>query len=47
MKNEKIDFDLSVLSLEELIEVYNNISDYLEFLKSSKIETDEKVNEDE
>ena len=37
MLNEKVDFDLSLLSLEELIQVYKNIEDFLQFLAESKI----------
>lgn len=45
-KEEKVNFDLSVLSLQELIETYNNIDEFLTFLNDSKIEVDEK-DEDE
>lgn len=40
MKNNegKVDFDLSVLSLDELIETYKNILEFLKYLESSKIE---------
>ena len=37
MLNEKVDFDLSLLSLEELIQVYNNIEEFLQFLAETKI----------
>jgi len=37
MKNNKVDFDLSQLSLQELIEVYQDIATFLEFLESKKI----------
>lgn len=37
MLNEKVDFDLSLLSLEELIQVYNNIEEFLQFLEENKI----------
>lgn len=44
MKKEenKVNFDLSVLSLEELIETYENINIFLDYLKESKIEIEEK-----
>ena len=44
MKKEtsKINFDLSVLSLVELIKVYEDISSFLEFLEKKKIVTEEK-----
>ena len=37
LSEEKVEFDLSKLSLEELMEVYKNIIDFLEFLKENKI----------
>ena len=37
LEKEKVEFDLSTLSLKELVEVYNNIVDFLEFLKDNKI----------
>lgn len=46
-ENSKIDFDLSTLTLEELIEVYEKIDEFIEFLDESKIEIEEKGNEDE
>lgn len=46
-KNEnKIDFDLSTLELEELIKVYENINDFLQFLNESKIVQEEKVDDE-
>ena len=47
MLNEKVDFDLSQLTLEDLIEVYNKIEEFIEFLNSSKIATEEKGDSDE
>lgn len=49
MKKEKskIDFDLSTLTLEELIEVYENIDEFLVFLEESKLEIEEKEESDE
>lgn len=49
MKKEenRVDFDLSTLSLKELIEVYQNITGFLEELESKKQESIEKENEDE
>lgn len=38
MQENKIDFDLSKLSLKELIEVYKDMSDFIQFLNESKIE---------
>jgi hypothetical protein len=46
-ENNKIDFDLSTLSLEELIEVYEKIDEFLLFLDESKLEIEEKSNNDE
>lgn len=47
MKNDenKVDFDLSALSLNELIQVYQDITDFLQFLDENKIV--EKKVEDE
>ena len=47
MQNEKVDFDLSVLSLNELIEAYNNIEEFLGFLNDSKIEIEEKEEDED
>lgn len=47
MLNEKVDFDLSQLTLEDLIEVYSKIEEFIEFLNSSKINTEEKSDKDE
>lgn len=47
-KEEKVNFDLSVLDLHELIDVYNNIDEFLSFLKENKIEvSDKEEDEDE
>ena len=37
LNEEKIEFDLSTLSLQELMEVYKNIVDFLDFLQENKI----------
>ena len=34
---EKVEFDLSALNLQELMEVYKNIVDFLDFLQENKI----------
>ena len=47
MVNEKVDFDLSLLTLEDLIEVYNKIEEFTEYLNSAKINTEEKGDENE
>ncbi len=47
MLNEKVDFDLSLLTLEDLIEVYNKITEFLEYLNTSKIVTEENGDKDE
>ncbi len=36
-----VNFDLSLLNLNELIEVYNNISDFEEFLNNKIIDEEE------
>lgn len=46
-KEEKVDFDLSVLSLNELIEAYNNIEEFLGFLNDSKVEIEEKEDDED
>ena len=46
-KESKVNFDLSELTLEELIEVYENINIFIDYLEESKIEIEEKENEDE
>lgn len=46
-KEEKVNFDLSLLSLNELIEAYNNIDEFLSFLNDSKLEEKEEEEEDE
>ena len=45
MKKEenKVDFDLSVLSFEELIKVYENVDNFLKYLQDKKIIIEEKV----
>lgn len=49
MKNEeeKVGFDLSTLTLQELIEVYQDITDFLQFLNETKIDLEEKENDNE
>lgn len=42
---KKVDFDLSTLSLRELIEVYNDITDFIKFLDDSVLEIEEENNE--
>ncbi len=44
---EKIGFDLSLLSLEELLDCYTNICDFLQFLEENKLETEEKETSDD
>ena len=43
---EKIDFDLSLLSLEELITVFNDIDAFIQYLLDSKI-VEEKEDKNE
>ena len=35
--NETVEFDLHTLSLKELVEVYKDITDFLDFLQENKI----------
>ena len=37
LNEEKVEFDLSTLSLQQLMDVYKNIVDFLEFLQENKI----------
>ena len=37
LNEEKVEFDLSALNLQELMEVYKDIVDFLDFLKENKI----------
>ena len=46
-EENKINFDLSTLTLEELVEVYDNIKIFIDYLEESKIEIEEKGKEDE
>ncbi|MBQ7789856.1 MAG: hypothetical protein IJ399_01180 [Bacilli bacterium] len=46
-KEEKVNFDLSVLDLHELIDVYNNIDEFLSFLKENKIEVNDKEEDED
>lgn len=46
-KEEKVGFDLSNLSLQELIEVYNNIEEFIGYLEENKIEVEEEKDDDD
>lgn len=46
-KEEKVGFDLSNLSLQELIEVYNNIEEFMQYLDENKIEVDDEKDDDD
>lgn len=46
-EENKVDFDLSTLSLEDLIKVYEEITGFVKFLDETKIVEEEKVEEDE
>lgn len=47
-KNDnKVDFDLSALTLQELIKVYSEIEDFLKTIDESKIVIEEKKEESE
>ena len=48
MKKEekKVDFNLSVLKLDELIKVYGEINNFIKFLNDKKIVIDEKVTDE-
>ena len=42
LEEEKVDFDLSALSLQELVDVYKDITEFLQFLEENKIVSEEK-----
>ena len=42
LKNETVEFDLHTLSLQELVEVYKDIIDFLGFLQENKITLEDK-----
>lgn len=48
MKKEtkKVDFNLSVLKLDELIKVYGDINNFIKLLNSKKIIIDEKAKDE-
>ena len=46
-EENKVNFDLSTLTLEELVEVYENIKIFIDYLEESKIEIEEKGKKDE
>lgn len=45
-QENKVDFDLSVLKLDELIKVYDNIENFIKYLNDKKIIIEEKVKEE-
>ncbi len=42
-ENNKVDFDLSVLKFDELIKVYENVDNFIKFLKDKRIIIEEKA----
>lgn len=44
-EENKVNFDLSTLSLSELIKVYDDITGFLQFLDDKKIVEEKKVGE--
>ncbi len=47
-EEEKVGFDLSTLSLQELVTVYKDITDFMQYLDDNKIIVEEeKENEDD
>lgn len=46
-KDKTVEFDLSLLSLEDLITVYKKVLEFLEYLKSKEIVITEKENKNE
>lgn len=43
-KDSKVNFDLSALSLKELIKTYNDINEFLKYLDSKTIKDDKAGN---
>ena len=43
----KVNFDLSALTLEQLVEVYEDINVFIDYLNESKIELEEKGSEED
>ncbi len=43
---KKVEFDLSALNLKELIEVYQNIEDFIKYIQDekTKLKNEEQVN---
>ncbi len=46
-KEKKVNFDMSLLSLSELIKLYEDIKGFLQFLDEKKIVVEEEKGEDE
>lgn len=44
-QENKVDFDLSVLNLDELIKVYEKVENFIKYLNDKKIVIEEKVKE--
>lgn len=42
-QENKVDFDLSILKLEELIKVYDDIENFIKYLNDKKIIIEEKA----
>lgn len=45
MEENKIDFDMSSLSLQELIKTYESINSFLEYLEENKVEEGDEKSE--
>lgn len=41
-EEKKVDFNLSVLKLEELIKVYDEVDNFIKYMKDKKIVIEEK-----
>lgn len=46
-EDNKVDFDLSALTVQELVEVYENITEFLQILEESKIVIEEKAEDED
>ena len=46
-EDNKVDFDLSALTVQELVAVYENITEFLQILEESKIVIEEKAEDED
>ena len=46
-EENKVNFDLSTLTLEELVEVYEDINVFIDYLEETKLEIEEEKDKEE